>query len=79
MAVVNRDRISLKRFPSGIVTTSAKKLDSGYGIRKMTNVIAALRFLEQRGLILADRVDAVSQSRQSGTTIYSLRDLENKL
>jgi len=64
------DTISLRQFHEGIVTRSGKRLDHGCGVRNKTSITAALKRLEELGLIRARRSESAEKGNE--TTWYSL-------
>ena len=63
------DSISLSQLVSGITTRDGRVLDKGTGLSRRA-VIAALKELEDRGLVKADRVQNDTSGNQ--TNVYTL-------
>jgi len=66
----DQDSISYTQFLHGIVTREGKVLDRGCGLRSRTTLAAALRRLEERGLIRSSKTQDAKGDR--ATTRYSL-------
>ncbi len=66
----DQDSISYTQFLHGIVTREGKVLDRGCGLRSRTTLAAALRRLEERGLIRSSKTQDARGDR--ATTRYSL-------
>ena len=64
------DRISLKQICKGIVTKTGKRLDSGTGLSRQ-GAITAVKSLEERGLIIVERVR--TEDGYNKVNLYRLR------
>ena len=64
------DAISLSQITDGIVTTDGRRLDYGAGVKK-DGAIAAVRRLEARGIIIAQRHQSAARGHEP--TTYTLR------
>jgi len=65
------DAISFSQFLKGITTRDGRRLDHGCGITGRTNLVRALKGLEEKGLIIACRATTAKGDAQ--TTVYELR------
>ncbi len=64
------DTISLRQFHEGIVTRAGKRLDHGCGVRSKTSLTAALKHLEELGLIRVRRSESAEKGNE--TTWFAL-------
>ncbi len=64
------DTISLRQFHEGIVTRAGRRLDHGCGVRSKTSLTAALKRLEELGLIRVRRTESAEKGNE--TTWYAL-------
>jgi len=64
------DTISLRQFHEGIVTRTGKRLDHGCGVRSKTSLTAALKRLEELGLIRVRRAESPEKGNE--TTWFAL-------
>ncbi len=71
------DAISFTQFLHGITTVDGTVLDRGCGIKNATNLNNALKSLEDKGIIIATKVD--DPSGDKAATIYSLHFAEGVL
>jgi hypothetical protein len=71
------DAISFSQFLTGITTKDGTVLDRGCGIKKASNLSAALKSLEEKGIITSLKTDAAAGDK--ATTIYALHFLEGVL
>ncbi len=64
------DTISLRQFHEGIVTRAGRRLDHGCGVRSKTSLTAALKRLEELGLIRVRRTESAEKGNE--TTWFAL-------
>jgi len=69
------DTISLRQFHEGIVTRAGKRLDHGCGVRSKTSLSAALKRLEELGLIRVRRTESAEKGNE--TTWFALAFVGN--
>ena len=65
------DAISFNQFLKGITTRDGRRLDHGCGIAGRTNLTRALKGLEEKGIVTAQR--SISARGDAQTTVYELR------
>jgi hypothetical protein len=71
------DSISFNQFLHGITTHDGTVLDRGCGIKKASNLSAALKSLEEKGIILCIKTD--DPKGDKATTIYALHFVDGVL